>query len=396
MKALQTFLAAVLLLASNGLSVPAWAKARDLLLAFKPAETKVGQTDVVIPARRLADMLLVEASIDGHGPFLFILDTGAGAVFVSPELAANLANKKKKAQVYLKEKDGDRQIGREVAIDRLTLGEAEFKNFRALMVDLADLQAATGERIDGLLGFSLFANCLLTLDFPRGRVVLRKGQLPKPTGDDIFPYSLEPGGTPQVTLLVGDSSFPAVIDSGQTDALAVPALKHLAFAKGPIEGPLMASIGGRQRRQVGRLAGVVRLGRYTFDSPVALEDGPTGRVGASILRFFAVTFDPVFRTVRFAREGESALVANSPRTVGLGFSRSKGGWKVVDILPNTPASSAGIQVGDVLLTINGRPVSEVDYNLWQSLLQSESSLSVELLRGENRTQIILPVGELVR
>ncbi|HEV8578734.1 MAG TPA: PDZ domain-containing protein [Thermoanaerobaculia bacterium] len=392
MKVLRALL--LLLVSVVGGSLESQAAAKDALAPFKPAETKI-EGEVVLPARRLGDLLVVEAGVDGRGPFSFILDTGAGAVFVSPEVAGG-SGKGKGAAVYSKEKGGDRQIGREVSIGSLTLGGAEFKKFRALSVDLADLHAATGERIDGLLGFSLFAGVLFTLDFPNGRVVLRQGKLPAANGEDILSYSLEPGGTPQVVIQIGDASVPAVVDSGQSDALSVPKNKGFAFKKGPAEGPLAASLTGRKRREMGRLAGSVHLGRYIFDTPAAVEEGSTTKIGAGILKDFAVGFDPAARTVRFEHMGESAIVVPSPRTVGLGFIRKAGGWEVVDVIPGTSAASAGVQVGDVLLAVNGRSVSELSYNAWLSLLQSESSLSIDLRRGENRTQLSLPVGELVR
>lgn len=115
-----------------------------------------------------------------------------------------------------------------------------------------------------------------------------------------------------------------------------------------------------------------------------------------MLKYFAVTFDPANRAVRFSREGDSAVVVSSPRTVGLGFSRSGTGWQVVDVIPNTAAGAAGIQVGDVVLTINGKPVAEFDYNRWQSLLQSETSVTVEVLRGDGRQQAKLAVSDLVK
>jgi C-terminal processing protease CtpA/Prc len=50
---------------------------------------------------------------------------------------------------------------------------------------------------------------------------------------------------------------------------------------------------------------------------------------------------------------------------------------------SSPAAEAdGVQVGDVVLTINDQPTSKLDYNRWQALLQEEQALTLELKRAK--------------
>jgi hypothetical protein len=366
--------------------------AQGNLAAFRPGKTTIGPAEVAVPVRRLGDLLLVGATVNGRGPFTFLVDTGAGATFVSRTLAENLPGK---GPVYTKEKDGsDRKLGEQVEVKELALGGALFKNFRALAVDLGDLERATGMRIDGLLGFSLFADCLLTLDYPGSRLRLRTGKLPRPDGGEILPVTLM-GGAPHVEVGIGEARITALLDSGSFEPVTLPRTQQVPLSGSPVPGPLMAGVTGRHRSDVGRIGAAVRLGRHEVQRPVVyLRDAGAG-IGAPILKHFTLTFDNASQAVELRREGQGTITVQSPRTIGAGFIRKPEGWEVVDVIPGTAAASAGIAVGDVVVAVGGQSVASIDYTAWLDLLNREASVSLELLRGGNRTPLTLPVTELV-
>ncbi|MBD1839970.1 trypsin-like peptidase domain-containing protein [Coleofasciculus sp. FACHB-64] len=73
---------------------------------------------------------------------------------------------------------------------------------------------------------------------------------------------------------------------------------------------------------------------------------------------------------------------------------SNGGVIVVNVEPNGPADKAGVLIGDVLVAIDGNPVSDTE-NV-QAMLGAETvgkSLKVQLIRGGAPLEITLTVGE---
>ncbi|MBD2540702.1 trypsin-like peptidase domain-containing protein [Coleofasciculus sp. FACHB-SPT36] len=73
---------------------------------------------------------------------------------------------------------------------------------------------------------------------------------------------------------------------------------------------------------------------------------------------------------------------------------SNGGVIVVNVEPNGPADKAGVLIGDVLVAIDGNPVSDTE-NV-QAMLGTESvgkSLKVQMIRGGAPLEVTLTVGE---
>ena len=95
------------------------------------------------------------------------------------------------------------------------------------------------------------------------------------------------------------------------------------------------------------------------------------------------------------RRGEIGVFAQTitpALAAGLHLSRE---WGVVlgDVYANSPAAKAGLRVGDVILSLNGRPMEngrQFDVTLYQQL---ENSVSVEVGRGLQRLTLKVPVVE---
>ncbi len=79
-------------------------------------------------------------------------------------------------------------------------------------------RAQFGVKIDGILGFPLFRNAVLTLDYPNERIVLRS-KIP----DDGIPGEAilfdNADKTPLIPVRLGDREFAALIDSGSSAAI---------------------------------------------------------------------------------------------------------------------------------------------------------------------------------
>jgi S1-C subfamily serine protease len=73
---------------------------------------------------------------------------------------------------------------------------------------------------------------------------------------------------------------------------------------------------------------------------------------------------------------------------------STGGVIVINVEPNGPADKAGVMIGDVLVAMDGKPVS--DTGDVQALLGTQSvgkTLKVQLVRGGALVELAIAVGE---
>ena len=186
--------------------------------APKPGVTDIGAKPVTLPGHVIGNVLVVEDKWDKSGPYHFVIDTGSSVTLVSPELAKRYGSQEPRPQdepqVRVRSSGGGYALLDAVTLKRIQLGSARFDYVPALVYDCADLSAQFGVKIDGILGFPLFQNAVLTIDYPHERAILRDA-IP----DDGLPGEVilfdNTDKTPLISIRLGDREFAALIDSGK-------------------------------------------------------------------------------------------------------------------------------------------------------------------------------------
>ncbi len=319
-------------------------------------DVKLARPVVQVPMHLDNGVPMIEVRVAGQGPFWFKIDTGSGPCMLSERLVARTKTPVWQAAGKLLGADGGtRAVSRLAETTTLTIGESvRFGKVKAWVLPEADLDArGTVNAVDGILGFSAFADLVVTLDYPRRRLVLSNESLPEPDGVDVLPMALE-RGTPVVVANLGDASFAWLIDSGNDQGPALPAAaaKKLQFAAAPVSGPLLATVAGTTRAQLARCTGALALGRHAVPQPiVTLLDGARPMLGAEALHHFAVTLDARGKRARFVRTAKEPIEIKPRLTDGLGLRRARTGWVVVDVVPDSSAAQAGIVVGEEVTAI---------------------------------------------
>ncbi|MGB6191998.1 MAG: retropepsin-like aspartic protease [Terracidiphilus sp.] len=260
------------------------------------------------------DKPYVMVMVNGQGPFRFIVDTGTGGqAIITPELADKL-QLPVIGQARLGDPSGQgRQDAKILSIQSLNLAGVEFTNVRALRHSLA----GEDDVCMGLLGFTLFREYLLTLDYPNHNLSLSQGSLAKDGEKSVLPFRM-PYGVPIAPLSIGDERIEAQIDSGGIgltlpEKLAV----RLKFASTPVVYANGESLSTRFQLKAARLGTDVHLGRYTFAQPVVEIHPafPLVNLGACPMQNFTVTFDQRNLLVRFASDRTALRLDSMPTTI---------------------------------------------------------------------------------
>jgi hypothetical protein len=146
----------------------------------------------------------------------------------------------------------------------------------------------------GVLSPKLFSGYLVTLDYPRDRLVIREGELPEPDGTAVFAYDSR-HRLPVVPITLAGHRFEVFLDSGAAGGVLLP----LSFAERlPLAAkPAEVGRGRRVDQEVviygAKLRGQFKLGRHVEEDPEIRFDtvAPRGHVGNAVLRRFALTLD---------------------------------------------------------------------------------------------------------
>ncbi len=138
----------------------------------------------------------------------------------------------------------------------------------------------------------------------------------------------------------------------------------------------------------GRVVGINTL----LVSPGGASDGVGFAVPAHIVRRVV---DQLRRTGRLRRGeiGAHVQTLTPALAAGLGLPRAEGAI-VTDVLPRGGAARAGVQLGDLVLSLDGKPIEnarQLNVNLY--LREPGATARLELLRGERRVEALVSVDE---
>jgi hypothetical protein len=261
----------------------------------------------VAPLQMRGWMPVVELKLNGQGPFAFMIDTGAGMQADIDTSVAERLHLQPSGKAINGDPSGenDREVAT-VTIDSIMIGGVakgtrarrtgegvvEFRNVTAIVrphkitKDYPD--------VDGILGFALFSDYLLTLDYPAMQLRLERGALPPANGADVLALEIE-NRVPMVELAIGKIKVPAHIDSGNFVAafiLPEEIVEQLQILSQPVPVGSARSVNNRIELKQVQLRSSIRLGGFEYSQPTitfpALSDT---NVGYKILREFTLTFD---------------------------------------------------------------------------------------------------------
>ena len=159
----------------------------------------------------------VNATINGHGPFRMLLDTGAAACMLTPD-AARRAELKYDHRAILATLSGEKIIPA-ASINRVAIGTSERPGVEIDVLELPQIRNLDTVA-DGVIGQSFFGSSAYLIDYKRKKlslgveaVALADG-LPiaitaaQTHGRTVLPVTLEPGAEPwRLTLDSGASNL---------------------------------------------------------------------------------------------------------------------------------------------------------------------------------------------
>ena len=355
-------------------------------------------TSAEFPMKLIGGLVVVQAD-DEAGPWNFLIDTGSSATLVSPEFAIRRRSRQSNPgapTVWLRDATGQAVPVDSVLLDKVDFGPAHFRNVRALVFDCRVISDHLGLKIDGVLGFNLFADARLTLDYPGRRIVMSELGDEEPLRGCAIPITIQ-NGVPFFEASLGDSPLLTLVDSGSDGSLSLdPAGLDKEFAQKPRQGTLIGTLHGNHRQILGRLTDTLHISDYQIETPVVDLSGILTSIGGEILQQFEVTFDQSHREVAFYRPGDDFVIPpTSKMSSGMSFVKVRAYWRITAIAPDSPASEAGFSVGDLVIRLNGEPVDAWELTRYQALIDAGGTIEYTLLEGREEVTITAETFALV-
>jgi predicted aspartyl protease len=356
---------------------------------------------VSAPVLYADNLLFTEVSVAGGPPVLFVIDSGAGATVLDSAFAESLGVRGEASVPGMG--GGGVRPATLATLPRLEVAGLALEPQTGAVLPLASMIETIADlRARGILGFDFLSHFVTRIDYAAGRVTF--------WDPDSFAASTAAGATVEAPLANNLFSLPAAIDRGCAgtfllDTGAASSLLSRAFAArcGLLERAGVTTsaygIAGEERSRLMRLDSLTVAGS-TIPRPavgVQLESGSAfltgplaGLRGNNVLERFALTLDYRRQRVTFEK-GPYFDHPRPPDRSGVVLGRDARRRVIVrGVAVGSPAARAGVRVGDVVETIDGRPVADWGplYRV-REVFRGETGRTVRLLiaRGSERREV---------
>jgi hypothetical protein len=329
-------------------------------------DTAIADTPRTLSAHVEGGHVYVEASINDSPPALFILDTGASVNVLTPQAAKMFGVV---AQGNLNATGvGESQVRVALAtISSVRVGPATLRQQMFAIIPLPSISATRNDRsepIAGLLGYDFFRRMRVTIDYARQTVHLAPLRTCSKRTTSAVPLYLDDGRIPRIPLTIAGVNALWTLDVGDAGSLTMSATvaEQLAIpSSAGIATMNEGGVGGVTRSRLLQL-NELRIGPFQLPDPiVAISDQKTGafadpkfagNVGYGTLRHFVPTFDYECRTLEITKSPLFGTPA-SYNAAGITWRQHDDGtWRVLHVMPNSPAAAAGLQIDDALISID--------------------------------------------
>ena len=290
---------------------------------------------------------------------------------------------------------------RELAIGDVRLAAPVFQ-----VLAFESFSDVEGEAFDGIVGFELFEQLAVRIDYPASELMLtRFADFAPPAGAIAVPLELRDH------VPIADGAIDGIparfqIDTGARTAVTVnsPFVRahQLEARYHPVFEAIIAwGAAGEVRAKPVRI-GRLTLGDavvsdvagqlYTGDRGELAHPDRAGTLGGGLLKRFAVTVDEHARTLYL--EPGPALPRDVYDRAGMFFLRNGDKIRVAAVTPNGAAAKAGLAVGDRIVAIDGAPVASRTVAAWREILAggelgARHVLSVTNDRGRRDRTLVL-------
>ncbi len=395
-----------LLLAALALTFSGCANLSHLARLYKresrPGQTKVRADAVEVKSQVIGSHFVVETKWDKRGPWRFLIDTGSSVTLVSEEFYKANAMRDTRlstSSVSVRSASGQVAYLQSGNVREIQLGNggggARFLNVPVLLYNCAELSAHLGVKIDGVLGFPLFRDTVFTLDYPRERMTISPARREPAAPGRVISFNNDQR-TPIIPVQLGGETFAVLVDSGSDAPLMLnPVGLHPRFAVEPRPGAAVGTLIGDRNQVIGRLDGTLDLGGYRFERPLADITDQLSAIGGRILRHFRITFLPARNQMVFYRDSDAPVTMKPLRSPGLSFSKTPAYWRVLGVVPGSPAEARGVRKGDLVSRINGEPVSNWSLQRFDAQVRLADEITFTFVRGSTEAPVIIPTFNLV-
>ncbi|MFT6868198.1 MAG: putative aspartyl protease [Cyclobacteriaceae bacterium] len=365
------------------------------------------------PFELFGDHIFIKLSVNGSEPLDFIFDSGSGITVIDTDAALSL-----KLDLSHKETVAGAQAsiqGAKIKHNKINMGDIKIEGDVTLEAfDLTHLGISIGKNIDGIIGHDLLHHHVARVNYDDMIVEIYSPDESPKTGKKVS-FTLH-NGIPviqaQVTLnndQTIDGTFYVNTGAGTSLDFNTPFAKEkdIINKTGNHYSYLVKGVEEKESKHYEGRIKSFDLGFYLFTNmPVGISQASgglqgdkkvSGILGNKALSRFNITFDYKNLNLYFEPNAniDKAFLVNCS---GLDVQMGKDMIKVLihQVQDEGPAKKAGVITGDELISVNGRPASEMTLAEIEDLLKvAASEIILEVMQGADIKKVSFKLENLL-
>lgn len=353
------------------------------------------------PFELINNLIVVKVVINDTNELNFILDTGVKVTLLTDNTITNFDLSKCRAVNII-------GAGAMNFVEAFVVNQIHFElpgitserlSLVVLKEDYLHLQNHLGMEIHGILGYDFFNQFVVKVDYVRKMITVYDPDTFKPkksytSGDIMIDH-----GRPyiQANIVQHNKSHvkaKLLIDTGASHAimLETDSDSTISVPEKNVETIVGWGLGGELQGKLGRIDSLHIYGfnfsdvlcMFTSDFGMNILDkipNRKGSIGGDILNRFSVIFDyqnnKVYfhRNSNFKKEFTSNMSGIDLIASGTNFKL----FKVIHIIPDSPADQAGVKIDDIILSINGQMINEMTIQEVNGFFRSREKSKIKLI-----------------
>ena len=368
------------------------------------------QKKMTLPFRFINNLSIIPLFINNSDTLFFVLDTGLTTAILTELSLSDSLSLEYSRRVRLS------GLGEGEPIQALHSTGNRFRihdivgynqDMYVLLQNIFNLSSLLGTRVHGIVGYDLFNNFIIEMDYPHRLITLHNPVFyePKYTRNSItFPLEMQ-GTKPFITAEIEQEdgsriTVKLLVDLGASHALWLDPHTddRIRLPEKTVETYLGTGLSGQIHGVLGKISKLI-LGPYILNEPiVAYPDSLStalatrlgdrnGSIGSEILKRFYVIIDYPNKKLTLSpnrsfrdpfRQNMSGIEIEST-IPGLPY------YQITYIRKNSPADRAGLRRGDEIISINDQSALTMSINKIYDIFESKPGRKIKMTvrrRGE--------------
>lgn len=362
-----------------------------------------GKKKVQIPIEIHNNLIVVPVVLNDALPLKFILDTGVRTTILTQKTFTDILNLVYSRKYTISGPGGKNVVEAYVTNNvSLELPGVQGRGHAMLVLgqDYLELRNYLGTDVHGILGYELFSRFIIQIDYEKRMLTLmlpekfhkrRRFQTIPISIEDTKPYLLAPvvfenGLILNAKLLVDSGASHGLMLEPQSDSI-------IQVPRHTVSTLIGRGLGGEIVGKVGRINSIT-LGSFRLDRVIANFPDPNsysdsikignvfrnGAIGGEILSRFVVIFN--FPEGKVYLKKNAAFKQNFYYNLSGVTLKAKGSqlntFEVTAVREQSPSQHGGILPGDIVLSVNGILVKDLDLNVINGFLNSKPGRKIKL------------------